>query len=312
MEINFDLQQAFEILQEKLASWLGTGTAMLPNFVLAVVVLIVFYFLSRGIRLLSKRVMGRFLDQPAITNLISTIFSFLTVGTGLVVALNLLHLSQAVTSLLAGAGIVGLALGFAFQDISANFISGVIMAFKKPIKVGDIIETNQYMGFVKEIQLRATVIETFQGLHVIIPNRLIFENAVTNYTKTFKRRVDLEVGISYADDLEEVKEITEKAVCGNQYLTDSQDVKLVFQEFGDSSINFRVMFWINYSPGKPNFLEARSEAIMAIKKAYDENGITIPFPIRTLDFGIKGGEKLSKQIKIDSSELSLDTQDRNN
>lgn len=286
MDIDFNLQQAFEILQFKLTDWLSTATSMLPNFVVAIMVLIVFYLLSRGMRILACKIMSRFLDQQAIVGLLSSIISFLVLVTGLIIALNLLHLSRAVTSLLTGAGIVGLALGFAFQDISANFISGVIMAFKKPIKVGDIIETNGYMGFVKEIQLRATVIETFQGLHVIIPNRTIFQNAVTNYTKTFKRRIDLQVGISYADDLQKVKEITEKAVCSNPYLTSDHDVRLVFEEFGSSSINFKILFWINYSPHKPNFLEARSEAIMAIKKAYDENGITIPFPIRTLDFSM--------------------------
>ena len=180
--------------------------------------------------------------------------------------------------------------------ISANFISGIIMAFKKPLNIGDIIETNGYTGFVRDIQLRATVLETFQGLHIIIPNRLVFQNPITNFTKTYKRRVDLNVGVSYAEDLEEVKKITEDALKSLDMLTED-DIKLVFEEFGDSSINYRIMFWINYSPTQPQFLEARSEAIMAIDKAYKEHGITIPFPIRTLDFGIKGGERLEGHIK---------------
>lgn len=301
--MDFDLQKALDILQEKLTGWLDLLVAMLPNIVVALMVLVAFYFISRGTRVISRKVLGRFLDQEAIVGLLSAILSFVVLATGLVISLNLLHLSKAVTSLLAGAGIVGLALGFAFQDISANFISGIIMAFKRPIVVGDIIETNGYMGFVKEIQLRATILETFQGLHVIIPNRNIFQNPLTNYTRTYRRRVDLQVGISYGDNLEKVKEITEKAVCSNQYLTGEKDVKLVFEEFGDSSINFKIMFWINYSPANPNFLEARSEAIMAIKQAYDENDITIPFPIRTLDFGIKGGEGLNKHLETKGQQL---------
>ena len=81
------------------------------------------------------------------------------------------------------------------------------------------------------------------------------------------------------------------------YLTEEKQVNLVFEGFGDSSINYRIMFWINYSPTQPQFLEARSQAIMAINKAYKENDITIPFPIRTLDFGIKGGEKLEGHLQ---------------
>ncbi|GAB5522380.1 MAG: hypothetical protein Roseis2KO_02520 [Roseivirga sp.] len=296
--MKFDINQAFSIVQEKIEGWLETLASLLPNIVVAIFVLILFYFISRLARKATLRLLKNVVDQQTIASLIATIISFITLGTGLVIALNLLHLSQAVTSLLAGAGIIGLAIGFAFQDMSANFISGVALAFKQPIKVGDIIKTNEYMGYVKEIQMRATVIETFEGLHVIIPNRMIFQNPLTNYTKTYKRRVDLEVGVSYGDDLKKVKEVTEKAVCQNQYLTSEEEVKLVFEGFGDSSINFKIMFWVEYSPQNPTYLDARSEAIMAIKEAYDENDIMIPFPIRTLDFGIKGGEALESQLEI--------------
>jgi len=295
--MDFNVSKALEIVQDKLEGWLEILTEMLPNFVVAIIILIVFYFLSKLVRYGARKIMYRFIEQPAIIGLMSTIVSILVIGSGLVIALNLLHLSKAVTSILAGAGIVGLAIGFAFQDISANFISGIIMAFKKPLNIGDIIETNGYTGFVKDIQLRATVMETFQGLHIIIPNRLIFQNPITNYTKTHQRRVDLMIGISYAEDLEKVKRVTEEAVLGIDYLTEDKSVNLVFEGFGDSSINYRIMFWINYSPTQPQFLEARSQAIMAINKAYKENNITIPFPIRTLDFGIKGGEKLEGHLQ---------------
>jgi len=299
--MKFDLSQALTIVQDKLDLWLQNLTSLLPNIVVSIIILVTFYFLSRGVRLGAKKLLRKIVDQETIVNLFSSILSFLTLGTGLIIALNLLHLSQAVTSLLAGAGIIGLAIGFAFQDISANFISGIFMAFKRPINVGDIIDTNGHMGFVREIQLRTTTLETFTGLHVIIPNRMIFQNPMTNYTKTYRRRVDLEVGVSYADDLEKVKEITEKALVSNQYLTDEKEIRLVFQEFGSSSINFRIMFWINYSPNSPNYLEARSDAVIAIRKAFNAHNITIPFPIRTLDFGIKGGETLKEQIAPSNS-----------
>ncbi len=213
-------------------------------------------------------------------------------------ALTIVRLDGAVTSLLAGVGIVGLALGFAFQDIAANFISGVIIAVGQPFKVGDIVKTGDYFGTVTTITLRTTTIRTFQAIEVLVPNKNLLQDAVENYTNTRDRRVDLTVGVSYGDDLEKVKQLTLEAVKGLKSIVRPNDTTLVYTGFGDSSINFSVRFWAK-SARQPDFLEAQSDAIMAIKQAYDDNDITIPFPIRTLDFGIKGGEKLS-EMKLQS------------
>ena len=144
------------------------------------------------------------------------------------------------------------------------------------------------MGLVEKIDLRVTVIKTFQGLHVIIPNKDVFQTPVTNYTKTNERRIDLEVGVSYGDDLEQVKEVAINAVAQLPYLLPDKEIKLFYTAFGDSAINFTLMLWVSY-PDEPGFLQAQSDAIISIKKAFDAHNITIPFPIRTLDFGIKGG-----------------------
>ena len=290
--MEFDLTEAVGLAIEKIEGWLESFVAMTPNMVVAAFVLVLFFLLARFARALADRTLRRFSHKTAINSLATTIFQIIILGAGLIVVLNVLELQRTVTSLLAGAGIIGLALGFAFQDIAANFMSGVLMAFRQPIKVGDIVETNDYLGEVEKFDLRVTTIRTFQGLHVLIPNKEVFQRPLTNYTKTHERRIDLAVGISYADDLEKVKEVTESTIKKLPFLIKGKDVNLFYNEFGDSSINFEIMFWITY-PGQTGFLKARSEAIIAIKKAFDQNGITIPFPIRTLDFGIKGGEKLS-------------------
>jgi small-conductance mechanosensitive channel len=291
--MNFDLEKAFNIVTEKLNSWLENTIAMLPNLFVALFVLFLFYILARVVRMVSRRVLNRISSRHSVNNLFASIFFIITVAIGLIISLNVLHLEQTVTSLLAGAGIIGLAIGFAFQDISANFISGVMLAFRQPIKVGDIIETQGYTGIVESIDLRVTIIKTFQGLHVLVPNKDVFQTPVTNYTKTFERRIDLKVGISYGENLERVRDITVEAVSELPYLLPDKNPNLFYEEFGDSSINFIIMVWVHY-PDEPGFLKARSEVIIAIKKAFDANGITIPFPIRTLDFGIKGGQKLSE------------------
>ncbi len=291
--MNFDFQKAVNIVTGKLVGWAEEIVAMLPNVAVAMLVMVLFYFIARIASYSSKKILNKISDRVAINNLFATMVNLIVLAIGLIIALNLLHLEKTITSLLAGAGILGLAIGFAFQDVSANFIAGVLMAFRKPIQIGDIISSQGYTGVVEEIDMRVTIIRTFQGLHVIIPNKDVFQTPVTNYTKTHDRRIDLEVGVSYAEDLEQVRKITLDAVKDLPYLLEDKEIGFYYNEFGDSSINFTIMIWVNY-PDEPGFLKARSDVIIKIKKAFDENGITIPFPIRTLDFGIKGGQKLSE------------------
>lgn len=289
--LNFS--RALHIILDKLSSWGQKSISMLPNLIISILVLVAFYFAGRLIKKYSITLFNRFTDKPVISSLFATLLNLMILGIGLIISLNILQLQQTVTSMLAGAGIVGLAIGFAFQDISANFIAGIMMAFRKPIKVGDIIETNDHKGVVEHIDLRVTMLKTFQGLHVIIPNRDVFQNTITNYTRTFERRIDLDIGISYGENLEKVKEVTLQAIAGLSGIKNDKPCNLFFKEFGDSSINYTLMFWINYH-NEQAFWQARSDVIMAIKEAYDQNDITIPFPIRTLDFGIKGGKTITE------------------
>jgi small conductance mechanosensitive channel len=146
---------------------------------------------------------------------------------------------------------------------------------------------------VLHVALRATEVETLDGLSILIPNKDIFQNPIINYTRTRQRRVDFSVGTAYADDMETVRRVVAKAVENVPDRDKSREVGVFFEGFGDSSINFLVHIWLDES-SEMAFLKARSEAMIAIKRAFDENGITIPFPIRTLDFGAKvvGGTRL--------------------
>lgn len=288
-----EIQNASELILEKLETWARAAIKMLPEVVLAIIIVLIGYFIAKGVRNLVNRAMQRSTRHDTLLSLVTnTVY----VGINLLacfLALGVLNLTTIVASLLAGAGIVGLALGFAFQDIAANFMAGIIMAIRKPFREGDIIESQDKMGTVYEMNLRATLIRSFEGQYHIIPNKEVFQNTITNYTRLGKRRVDLDVGVSYGDDLEKVRRLTLDAVKGLDFVLPQEDISLYYKEFGDSSINFVVRFWINFAK-QPNYLIAKSEAIMAIKKTYDQNDIMIPFPIRTLDFGIKGGEKLNE------------------
>lgn len=292
-----DINEAYNLLSDKLESWLQALILILPNFVLAALILTCFYFLAKGIKALILKFIPKVSHIETINRLIATIIYVAIICVGLFIALSVLQLDKAVTSILAGAGIIGLALGFAFQDIAANFIAGIMLSFRRPFEKGHIIESQDYMGVVQRITLRTTIIHTFTGQKVMIPNKDVFQNPMTNYTSTHRRRVDLDVGVSYGDDLEKVKKVTIAAVENLEGISKNDDVSFIYTGFGDSSINFTIRIWAAGTE-QPQHLKLKSDAIMAIKSAFDENDIMIPFPIRTLDFGIKGGEKLSEILNL--------------
>lgn len=290
-----EINDAYGIVMGKVEEWITGFIAMLPNLVVALLVLILFYVIGKIVRKAVEKILSKVTTNRTITNLLETIISISIIGIGVFIALSVLQLDGAVTSLLAGAGIIGLALGFAFQDIASNFISGVILSIRHPFGIGDIISTNDYYGTVTKLNLRNTIMRTVTGQIVYIPNKKVFENPLENFTTTGLRRIDLSCGISYGDDLEKAKDVALKAIDEVENVLSEKGIEFYYDEFGDSSINFKIRFWVQFATN-PDFWNARSEAIIAITKAFDENDIMIPFPIRTLDFGIRGGEKLNTML----------------
>jgi small conductance mechanosensitive channel len=125
----------------------------------------------------------------------------------------------------------------------------------------------------------------------------VFENPNQNYTTSGRRRIDIRAGASYGDDLEKVRRIAVRALEQVSARKADTDVEFFFEELGESSIDFVARLWIDFTSKQNEYLAARSEAIERLKSAFDENGITFPFPIRTLDFGVRGGEKLSEVLE---------------
>ncbi len=294
----------------KIESWLDTAVEMLPNFVVALLILTVFYLIGRVTRRAVAGVLRKTTKNKTIISLFETLVGILIAGLGLFIALGVLKLDRAVTSLLAGAGIIGLVLGFAFQDITSNFVAGVILSIRHPFGIGDIISTNGYYGYVIQVNLRNTVIETTQGQIIYIPNKLVFEKPVENLTQSGHRRIDLSCGVSYGDDLAKAQKLAIEAVEELDLCNSDREVQVYYDEFGTSSVNFKVRFWIDFKKNH-HFWEARSDAIMAITKKFDEHDIMIPFPIRTLDFGIRGGEKLNAMLNNGNNREASVSQDAN-
>ncbi len=288
--------ETLSLLNQKLITWYESIISSIPNIVMAILIMGVFIVAAKISKAVIRKALTRTRYNQAIKDLVLS-FSYITVILfGCFISLEILHLDKTVTSLLAGAGVIGLALGFAFQEIASNFVSGVFIAFRKPYQIGDIVKINDHYGEITKIQMRTTSLTTFDGLEVIIPNKTMFTETFINYTTTPRRRVDLEVGVSYGDDLDTVEEITLNALKEVPNRIKDKDVEFYYSKFDSSSINFVARIWIHY-PGNQSYLVVKHEMIKRIKKAFDHNNITIPFPIRTMDFGIKGGMPLDQSLE---------------
>jgi small conductance mechanosensitive channel len=290
------LKESFSLLSGKIWKWMDNMVLSLPNLILVLVTLFIGLKLMKyANRLIAKIVAKSFPGSQSVQNLVNNVAAVFLYLVLFVILLTILGLQGPITTVLASAGVAGLALGLALQDPLMNLFSGIIMSVKHVFDVGDFIESNGFLGEVKMVSLKSTELRMLSGEEVNIPNKLVLQNPVKNFTTNGNRRVEIICGISYGDDLEKVKEIALAAVRPLAIDTVERPAEFIYTSFGDSSINFQLRFWIN-PPTVWEFLNTKSIAIMKLKAAFDKNDITIPFPIRTLDFGIKGGVSLQQNI----------------
>ena len=272
---------SWDRILEKLSAWYDEIVLQTPNIILALLVVIAFYWISRIVRPWLYRIVRRFVKQESIRDLIVTSFSLLIISFGFLIALSVLNLDTFLKSLLAGAGVAGLAVGLALQTTLSNTFSGITLALKDNINIGDWVETNGYTGRVIEINLRNTKIREADNNIIVIPNKNVLENPFKNHSLTNRIKVTIKCGVTYKADLEHVKEIVTTTITTLFPPAETEIIDFHYLEFGDSSINFQVRFWVDATE-QLAALEAKSKAIIAVKKVLDENGIEIPFPIRTV------------------------------
>lgn len=277
LEISVYLDKIYNKLQD----WLNAIILKLPNFLLALSVIIIFYYLARVISNFILNLMKKRMDNISVRRIIKKMVFAVIFLIGFFIALGILELDKALTSILAGAGVVALALGLALQSTLNNVFSGVLLSFLPRIRVNDYIETANFKGFVEEISLRNFVLRQPDNHIVVMPNSTIIDEPFTNYSLTDRGRISVYCGVGYSSKLREVKDLVVKLIEENFPQKDDEKVEFHWLEFGDSSINFMTRFHIDYTkPGQ--FYASQSEAIMLIKEEFDKNDINIPFPIRTL------------------------------
>lgn len=284
MDDKFSIQDAISKLWDKMDGWLDAIILKLPNIVLAILTMVIFYFIARGVRNLLRKYLLKHIGQVSIQSIVGKSVFIAVILIGFFTALSVLDLDKVLTSILAGAGVLGLAIGLALQGTLSNTVGGFMLSFMPDIRIHDSIKNGDASGVVQEISLRNIVIKTPENYITVIPNSKFVDGAFTNYSLTDRGRVSVKCGVGYESDLQEVEDLTVKIIDENFEQKNGEGVEFFFTEFGDSSINFMVRFWTDVTGFKQEHA-ARHQAIKLIKKHFDAKGFNIPFPIRTLDFG---------------------------
>ena len=181
-----------------------------------------------------------------------------------------------ITAFLTGLGILGFTLGFALQDVSKNFVAGLLILLQQPFELGDTIEVSGFTGTVLDINLRDTEMRTVDGLRVRIPNGDVFTSPILNYTNVANRRLDLAFGVVYGSDLDKVRRVAVEAVQAVPGVLDDPAVDFRFEAFSDYDIQVQIYYW--YSETETGYSAALDGAVTNINRSFAENDIQIAVP----------------------------------
>lgn len=245
-----------------------------PYFFAAVIVIIVAWIVAKYARQAAEKALMRSSQNPGALDLVGKSAQVGVISTGLFIALQIMDIDL---TLMIGAFSFG--LGFALKDMISNYLAGIFILIQQPFKVGDLIKVKDTLGFVQAIEGRNITIKSVDGQKVIVSNNTIFHSQVTNLTHHPERRIILPMGVDFRSDLPTVTRVIEEVLAQHKAILKKPVPQVIYTEFGTSTINLEIRFWVSIME---NWFQIRSEIITQIKKAFDENNIHIPFPIRTL------------------------------
>jgi small-conductance mechanosensitive channel len=274
------LDPAWSLVHALLSAKLERGSIAISLGVVLEFFLVVWfaYLLSRFIRFaLQEDVYPRIHLAPGLSYAASSLLNYIILALGFVAGLGVLGVDFTKVSILAGA--FGVGIGFGLQGVVNNFVSGLILLFERPIHIGDTIEVGELLGTVRRIGIRASVIHTYTGADIIVPNSQLITDKVTNWTLSDRlRRVDLPVGLNYGADPKKVIELLEQLARAHPDVLREPAPRALFTGYGDSSINFELRVW----PSQFNqAVQVRSDLATAVFDAVNAaEGMSFPFPQR--------------------------------
>ena len=281
---------------EKIDSWVDGFVATLPNLVVSIVLFLLFIFVAS----LVKKAILKTATSRGRANLGEVMGGFIKAAIilfGGLIAATIVVPSLKPGDLVAGLGVSSVAIGFAFKDILQNWLAGLLILIRQPFEIGDQIDVNGYEGTVAHIETRATIINTYDGQRAVIPNSDIYTNAVLVKTGNEKRRSQYDIGIGYADDIDEACEIIERELSKIDGVESDPAPEVFAWDLAASWVTLRARWWTNSKRG--NVVKQRSEVIRAVKTALDAAAIDMPYETKVHLFhdqteetdGDRGGQR---------------------
>ncbi|MDH3334386.1 MAG: mechanosensitive ion channel [Gammaproteobacteria bacterium] len=264
-DLGFDWNQLLEVMQTR-------GVDLGINVVIAIAIFYVGKMvISLVVRGLHKVMQRQEVDKTLETFVCNLVRMVLLV---IVVIAAIGQVGIETTSFIAIFGAAGLAVGLALQGSLSNFAAGVLIVLFRPYRVGDFIEAAGISGSVEQVQILTTVLKTGDNKQVIVPNGQIMDSIITNYSANDTRRVDMVVGVSYDDDLDKVRDTIKELIAAEDRILDEPACTIAVSALADSSVNFVVRPWVK----TPDYWGVMFDLTEAIKKRFDKDGITFPFP----------------------------------
>lgn len=276
------LDSAAGLLLSRLSEMAEALVRLLPQLAVAMVVLLLTWVVAKLTHRIVVWLFGRASIRQSLIDLFVTLAGVFVWLIGLLVAITIVFPSVTPANLLAALGLGSIAIGLAFKDIFENFLAGMMILSRRPMRIGDFIECDGVEGTVERITMRDTYLRRTDQQLVMIPNSMIYKNPVYVRTDLNRRRFEIVCGVAYDVSIPEAREVIAGALQGLDHVEYDRPPEVFAREFASSSIDFTIRWWAGSRP--VDLHRSRDQVVEAVKNALDEAGIEIPFPYRTLTF----------------------------
>jgi small conductance mechanosensitive channel len=265
------MNRFFSDLRAEIITYYDIIIAATPRIILALVIIIIAWFISSQIRRISDTKLKRQMQDPLLAAFLATMIRAVVFVVGLLISLKIIGFGSVAGSILAGAGITAFIIGFALRDIGENFLAGILMAFKRPFRVGDFVESGAFKGRVITLNLRDTQIKTPDGKDVYIPNANIIKNPLTNYTIDGFLRYDFLVGLPAGSDYQKSLLLIEHTVSKiDEVIKKRRKISADVVGISPARVDVRVSFWIDTFTSKSGADKIFSSVILAVQNALEK------------------------------------------
>lgn len=277
------MSKEISTLLDKMQAMLNDFIILLPNMVLALIVFAIFFFVARAIKKVVRNLTRNRRQARNLGMVLGRLAQGTTILAGLFIALSIVIPSLKASDLVQLLGISGVAIGFAFRDILQNFLAGILILLTEPFQIDDQIVFKDFEGTVENIQTRATMIKTYDGRRIVIPNSELFTNSVTVNTAFENRRLQYDVGIGYGDDINEARRFILEAIHETDGVLETPAPDAIVVELAGSTVNIRARWWVQ-PPRRADVLDLQDRVLTNIKNKLTANGIDLPFPTQQILF----------------------------